>query len=272
MFNHQSSNVQELRKAINFLIKDIHEAKRKHRLYDVEIKTKLLAMTYSAWSEAQFIQIIYTPDALTSEQLNSLLNDSGIFNRWKELLNYLFDKVEKFNKNKSKEKIEELKQNFHNNELDNKIKECNFYYKDKSIKQKNTIIKYLENYIEKQSMIRNKIAHGQWKIALDKGNKYKINALTKQLESLNVFSIRKEFKVHTILGKIIRDLIQSPYKSFDKNYEKDINKIKSFLENDTKRDLKFKLKKIKFINTQKVLTLRDFEYHRVEFCKKSNSQ
>jgi len=157
MFNHQSDNVQEIKKAINFLIKDIHEAKRMHHPYDVKIKTKLLAMTYSAWSEAQFIQIIYTPNALTTEQLNSLLNDSGIFNRWKELLNYLFDKVEEFNKNECKENIKKLKQN----SLYDEITECNQYYKEKSIKQKNTIIQYLEDYVEKQSKIRNKIAHGQ---------------------------------------------------------------------------------------------------------------
>jgi len=240
MFNHQSVNVQELRKAIDFLIKDIHEVKRKNRPYDVKIKTKLLAMTYSAWSEAQFIQIIYTPDALTTEQLNSLLNDSGIFNRWKELLNYLFEKVEKFNKNECKEKIEKLKKDSLYSEID----ECNNYYREKSIKQKDTIIEYLEDYIEKQSKIRNKIAHGQWKIALDKDNKQKNDALSEELENLNVFSIKKEFKVHTILGKIIRDLIQSPYKSFDDKYERYINELEIFLENDAKRDLKFNSQKI----------------------------
>ncbi len=238
MFNHQSSNVQELRQAIEFLIKDIHESNRKNRPYDVKRKIKLLAMTYSAWSEAQFIQIIYTPDAFTTEELNNLLKDSGIFNRWKQLLKYSFNKIKKFNKDECKKKVLELKQNF----LFHKISESNECYSQKNIKlieKKRKITQYLEEYIDKQSMIRNKIAHGQWKVALDTDNTDKNDDLTEQLDNLNIFSIKKEFKVHTILGKIIRDLIQSPYKSFDDKYEKYINEIESFLENDAKRDLKF---------------------------------
>ena len=238
MFNYQSSNVQELRQAINFLIKDIHESKRKKRHYDVKIKTKLLAMTYSAWSEAQFIQIIYTPNAFSIDELNNLLKDSGIFNRWKQLLKYLFDKIEKFNKNECIKKVKELREK----SLNNKINECNQYYKQKNIElleKKNAITLYLEDYIDKQSKIRNKIAHGQWKIALDTDNKNKDDELTNQLEYLNVFSINKEFKIHTILGKIIRDLIQSPYKSFNGKYEEYINELDLFLQNDAKRDLKF---------------------------------
>jgi len=238
MFNHQSNNVQELRQAIEFLIKDIHEAKRKNRSYDVKIKTKLLAMTYSAWSEAQFIQIIYTPNALTTEQLNSLLKDSGIFNRWKQLLKYAFSKIKKFNKTECIEKVKELKQNY----LNNQINECHQYYKQKNIElkeKKNVLTQYLEDYVEKQSNIRNKIAHGQWKVALDKDNKNKNDDLTNELDNLNIFSIKKELKVHTILGKIIRDLIQSPYNSFNDKYEGYIRELETFLENDAKRDLKF---------------------------------
>ena len=57
----QSENVRELWKVKESLIKDIHSYIRKNDNYQIQIKTKFLSLLYSAWSEAQFIQIVFTP-------------------------------------------------------------------------------------------------------------------------------------------------------------------------------------------------------------------
>jgi hypothetical protein len=37
------------------------------------MKTKLLSLTYSAWSEAQFSQIIYTPNTFTQTEIDEIV-------------------------------------------------------------------------------------------------------------------------------------------------------------------------------------------------------
>ena len=216
------------------------------------MKTKLLALTYSAWSEAQFVQIVYTPNAFTTIQINTMLNKtSGIVNKWKLLIEYTFIKIrnqiEDYTDNNQEEKLIEIEN------------------QEKEIKN------YLENYIEKQSKVRNKIAHGQWLTALHSKNKIKFpkkltnlqwsdtvvklnikdfqyhycefiqnfkidSTLTKELEELNVFSIMKEFEVHTILGDIIRHLVQSPNKEFNNNYYKNMKRLEKYLNKMSTRN------------------------------------
>lgn len=46
----------------------------------------------------------------------------------------------------------------------------------------------------------------------------------------------KEFEVHTILGDIIRHLVQSPNKEFDKNYQTNIKKLEIYLNKMSNRN------------------------------------
>ena len=60
--------------------------------------------------------------------------------------------------------------------------------------------------------------------------------MTKELQQLNIFSIMKEFEIHTILGDIIRHLVQSPTKKFNYNYNKNIDKLEIYLEKMSTRN------------------------------------
>ena len=59
LFQKQTKNVQHLRKVIKQLNQDINESIQKSNTLKEDIRVNLLALTYSAWSEAQFIQIIF---------------------------------------------------------------------------------------------------------------------------------------------------------------------------------------------------------------------
>lgn len=202
------------------------------------MRTKLLILTYSAWSEAQFTQIVYTPNAFTDIQIDKMLKDSGIFNKWKILINYTFIKIREYNLIQKRKIINQIKCNAENGWKE-KLQEINQTYIERELEiehQKTTIENYLENYIDKQSKVRNKIAHGQWVIALEPNNKNIDTILTEELENLNVVSIMKEFEVHTILGDIIRHLVQSPNKEFDKNYQTNIKKLEIYLNKMSNRN------------------------------------
>jgi hypothetical protein len=162
------------------------------------MQTKLLALTYSAWSEAQFSQILYTPNIFSDTEINDILKvkKSGITAGWKRLVKISINKV-----------------NASNSEKINKRKELDTY---------------IDKYIFKQSQIRNKIAHGQWINAIE-STEQRTNDFNQRLQSLNVVDIMIEFQVHTHLGKILRDLVQSPNNGFSQNYNTNINNLKDFL-------------------------------------------
>jgi hypothetical protein len=76
--------------------------------------------------------------------------------------------------------------------------------------------------------MRNKIAHGQWLKTKEDTEEKTIN-FNQRLRALNVVDIMIEFQVHTTLGKIIRDLVQSPKKGFSQNYNKNITDLRDYL-------------------------------------------
>lgn len=139
----QSENVRALSSAINGILKDINHQIRKSDEYQISIKTKLLALTYSAWSEAQFVQIFYTPQGFLYSELlkiDRVRSKSGIAKAWKYMLALALNKVGDQIKNK---------------DLAGRLK---------------TLIRLVDKYIEEPATIRNKIAHGQWIVALNSEN------------------------------------------------------------------------------------------------------
>ena len=161
------------------------------------MQTKLLALTYSAWSEAQFSQIIYTPNTFSQAEIDEILRvkKSGITAGWKRLIKICINKVSATNAERNEKKRE-------------------LHY-------------YLDKYIFKQSQMRNKIAHGQWVNTVEDTPEKTID-FNQRLRALNVVDIMIEFQVHTILGKIIRDLVQSPNNGFSQNYNKNITDLKDY--------------------------------------------
>jgi len=237
------------------------------------MNTKLLALTYSAWSEAQFTQIVYTPNIFTETEIIQLLKDSGIFNKWKMLINLSFKYKKEFDTKKHSNILKLIKQNKQSNWID-LIQEENENYKSNSklaTERKDEIINYLEKYIDKQSKVRNKIAHGQWINGLKEdntafGGKDLDIALTEKIQNLNVVDIMIEFEVHKTLGKIIRELVQSPNKGFNNNYQKHIHELNEFLLHssswkivDKKNILRLKKKRIICETCQAMITKQSIQ-------------
>ena len=203
LYKLQSCNVRKLNQVKDSLIKDINFYLRKSDDFQVEVKTKLLAILYVAWSEAQFIQIVYTPSAFSPSQINEIKkikNKYGLAEGWKKMVNLALQKVGKWSQN---------------SELPNRRKKLS---------------KIIEDYIESPSVLRNKVAHGQWFHALNTENTAENIDLTKKLAELDSVELAKQFEVHKSLGLIIRDLVQSPKKSFHQNYWVHMTRLETYLE------------------------------------------
>ncbi|WP_188265049.1 hypothetical protein [Pseudomonas sp. PSB11] len=186
----QSRNVRHLKQVIKSFKRDINSDIRKSKKFQIETKTKLLALLYSAWSEAQFVQIAYTESGFSASEIKTLLKakKNGITNGWIKMINLAFAKVG-------------------NPSTDVELG-----------KRLNKLLGLVASQITKPSSIRNKVAHGQWVEALN-GSLNKIDlVMTGDLNSLDSVQIMRQIEIHNYLGKIIRDLVQSPALGFGRDY------------------------------------------------------
>jgi hypothetical protein len=197
----QSKNVRRLKQVQASLVKDINFYLRKNNEFQVEIKTKLLALLHCTLSEAQFIQIVHTPDGFSSNEIEKikLAKKSNLEDGWKLMIDLAMDKVGDWN---------------NNNDL---------------LDRRNSLLKIIAEFIIKPSILRNKIAHGQWEFALNRENTKENLELTQQLKDLNIVEITKWFDIHQFMGLIIRDLIQSPKKGFHNNYWVNLTNLEEYI-------------------------------------------
>ena len=199
----QSRNVRKLLKVKKSLLRDINRNSKLNNNSDVEIKTKMYSLLYSAWSEAQFVQILHTPKALFPRDIQDIEEEkkqNGIINGWKLLIKLAIKKVGDTNKSSDLQK------------------------------RKETIINIISNHIEKQSILRNKIAHGQWVHALNREHTKESFDFSSELNNLDYVRIDILFKIHQYLGLILRDLVQSPKKGFHHNYWANITKLENYIQ------------------------------------------
>jgi len=213
----QSENVRALSKAKSGIIKDINFQIRKSDNFQISIKTKILALLYSGWSEAQFSQITHTPDGFIYTEIIKIKKHKkqyGIAKGWYYMLELALKKVG--DKSQSKD-------------LESRLE---------------TLFKIVNEHIEESSIIRNKIAHGQWMFALNRENTAKNEHLTCLLDRLDPVEIEKKFEIHKYLGFIVRDLVQSPTVGFHKHYWTNIVNLEIYMNKTKDWSLESKRKKV----------------------------
>jgi len=212
----QSENVRHLGKVLNALNRDINRSIEQSNEFELQYRTKIIAFVYSAWSEAQFVQIIHTPRGFYYPEINDIKNEkssNGVFAGWKLMLEKAMTRVG-----------------------------------DTSLRQdlSDRLTKLLEitdEYIGEPSIVRNKIAHGQWINVLNRHNTAKNDALTNQLTALDPVLVMKRKRIHQLFGFIVRDLVQSPLVGFHRHYWTNIVELESFLNRS--KDWTLELKKLK---------------------------
>lgn len=196
----QSKNVRRLKQVQKNLIKDINFYIKKNDEFQVEIKTKLLALLYCTISEAQFIQILHTPSGFSFAEITQIKNQRSITESWKLMIDLAMNKVGDWNNNMD------------------------------LLGRRNRLHNIIKTYIEEPQGLRNKIAHGQWIHALNSKNTKENEEITIKINNLNVVDITIWAKVHQYLAVIIRDLVQSPQVGHHNNYWVNLVELDNFLQ------------------------------------------
>lgn len=203
LYMAQSENVRYLSKVIDSTQRDINFYLRKSNNFQVKVKTKILSLLYSAWSEAQFTQITFTEKGFMYSEICSIKAHKerhGITEGWKFMIEKALEKVGDPNTNR---------------DLGSRLE---------------TLLSLVKHYIEEPSILRNKIAHGQWLNALNRENTAINQILSTALDELDPVEIGKRVEIHRFMGFIVRDLVQSPKAGFHKHYWTNIVNLETYMK------------------------------------------
>ena len=199
----QSENVRHLVKVLHSLNREINAYIQRNNDHEIAQRTKILALVYSAWSEAQFLQIAFTPNGFKDTEITAIKtekNSNGITAGWNLMIDKAMARVTTSNFN------EDL------------------------VARATQLASLVGEFIGEPSVIRNKIAHGQWARVLNRPNTAENTQMTEALRALDPVIICRQQKAHQYFGFIVRDLVQSPTNGFHQHYWTNIVNLEQFLE------------------------------------------
>lgn len=200
LYQSYVENVREFQMAEKEIRRLINRALKTGKTQTVLIQTKLYALLYSTFSESRFMKMILTPYGFEQSELNEILKQGNILEKWLKCLDVAFNKFFKQNKG---------------SEIPNK---------------KQDLSRLIKEYVIEPSVLRNKIAHGQFKIALNKKNTEINYEISEKIEKLDFVTIMKWFKINADLSDIIEELIESPSKAHYNNYYLRYQQLVAYLE------------------------------------------
>ena len=193
-------NVKTLKSKRRALKKQFNIAAETKNREMLLILPHLIAMLYSTFAEMNFYKTIDTPYGFTTDEKNQIKSGRNLEEKWLKTIELVFLRI-------SNEK--------NLGEIQNKKK----------------ILKDLiDSYIIEPSQIRNKIAHGQWTVALN-SNHSNINAdLTTKLRELEFVKIDILFELYLMISQMVEDLIESPNKAHYNDFYRYHTEINEYLD------------------------------------------
>lgn len=199
VFRAQTKNVQELERAWKHVNRQVNSHIRDRNHTAVEINTKLMALLYCALAEAIFSKLIHTPHGLTldeTDQIKRIASSSGVKQGWQKCAELAVAEVGGVKTNHGPNVIRR-------------------------------IAELIDRYIFDPSLLRNKLAHGQWAVALNRENSSVNAELTTEIESIDVIELYKRKYSLSKLAQIVEDIIESPNRAHHNDYWLHIEELES---------------------------------------------
>jgi hypothetical protein len=190
VFQAQTENVRELERAWVHINRQINALILQKNDKAVEITVKLLALVYCALAEALFSKLLHTPHGLSLdhiEQVKSAVKANGIKSGWLKCAELAVRDVEGAKSS-------------HNHNVRKKLEVL------------------IEQFIYDPSLVRNKLAHGQWTVALNRENTAVNLDITKEIDEHTVVELYRRKHALDKLAAILEDLIESPNKAHHRDY------------------------------------------------------
>jgi hypothetical protein len=198
VFEAQTENVRELNRVWVQLNRHVNFSLRQNNLYAVETDTKLLAVVYCAMAEAIFSKLIHTPFGLTQDEIRQTKNaaEYGVKFAWRKCIDLGVRRINTSDPNHRAE-----------------------------VRQK--VYGLVDQFIYDPSRIRNKLAHGQWKHALNSRNTNLDPAVTSAINSLDVIELYRRQDALRRMATVVEDIIESPNKAHRRDYSQHIAELEA---------------------------------------------
>lgn len=189
VFRAQTKNVKELERSWKHINRQLNAFLLTNNDVAVEVNTKILALVYCALAEALFSKILHTPKGLALGDIQQVktATKAGVKQGWIKCVELAMRNVQGVKGNHGpnvRQRLERL----------------------------------IDEFIFDPSLLRNKLAHGQWCQALNRDNDAVNNDLTSELASLDAVVLYRRKDALQRLAAILEDIIESPNKAHHRDY------------------------------------------------------
>ena len=188
IFEAQTANARELQLTWKNLNRQINASILSGDERSTKTLTRLLAVVYCAMAEVYFSKVIHIPYGLNLDHMEQIkvAGKNNTVNGWKKCVELALRNVEG-------------KSNYAPN-----------------VKKKLDFL--IDRYIFDPSLIRNKLAHGQWATALNRENTATNSDITSEIADLCVVELYRRKAALEKMADILEDLISSPRKAQPRDY------------------------------------------------------
>jgi len=204
VYRAQTQNVRALNRAWKQMNRTINHSLRKGDHISAQAHTKALVLVFCAWSEAFFSKLIHTPYGFTNDEIDQIKHkyqQDGLEASWVKCLELALRKVS------------------------SNPKRSNYI---PNIRQR--LLRTISQYVTEPRILRNKIAHGQWEVALNR-EQTAVNAdISAQIQEVDVVRVRIWYEVFGYLAAIVECLIESPDRAFQRDYWIVTAELEQFLD------------------------------------------
>ncbi len=189
IFQAQVQNARSLKTALRQVHRCVNDALRSNDEAGVSAFTKTYALLFCSWAEANFSKIIHTPYGFEIDEIEEIqrAKGDGIAAAWKKAvdlgLRHLDAKRGSFQPNTKKKLFEAI-----------------------------------DLHVLDPSLFRNKLAHGQWTVALNRKNDAVQAERTKQIAAMDVVQVSSWMRGHELMAEAVEALIESPHKAFMRDW------------------------------------------------------
>ena len=200
IFQSSVSNVRELKRQRTALKRLFNRSLRQKDHSGFEALKRLYALLYSSFAEVSFLKVIHTPYGFSENEITQIQGQRNLEQKWIKCLELAFQRI---------------------NNIANKGEIQN---------KRQTLERLIQTYIIEPSQLRNKIAHGQWVVALNNDNTALNADTTQRINNLDFVQVDILFVVYEKIGQVVEDLIESPHKAHFRDFYFHITELEQLVE------------------------------------------
>lgn len=230
IFEAQTQNVRGLQSAMKQVHRSINAALRSDQKATTEALTKLYALLFCGWAEANFSKIIHTPYGFELDEISQIKQCAGndgrmvkrsVVEAWRKSVDLGLRHLDA-----------QKRGNFQPN-------------------AKKKLFEAIDAHVFDPSLLRNKLAHGQWVVALNRTNERVQQDLTDKISNLTIVDLMAWVQAHQLLADMVEALIESPKKTFMRDWHSYVVEIETRMQEAEQRTLVEHIKRLKSKSARK---------------------